>query len=100
MTSPNAKEGMQPAGTNSILPKEHGSMFYMLPVVKNSDKDVSVPLLSYVLSNAVFLTVGSMLKFIILNSSGYAFIVMPLVFSVLKSFRGSMNSIVYDVSHA
>lgn len=41
MTSPNAKEGMQPAGSNSILPKEHGSMFYMLPVVKNSDKDVT-----------------------------------------------------------
>jgi len=36
----NAKEGMQPAGSNSILPKEQGSMFYMLPVVKNSDKDV------------------------------------------------------------
>jgi kinesin family protein 13 len=40
MTSPNNKDGMQPAGGNSILPKEHGSKFYPLPVVKNSDKDV------------------------------------------------------------
>jgi len=40
MTSPNAQEGMQAAGINSILPKEHGSKFYTLPVVKNSDKDV------------------------------------------------------------
>ena len=31
---------MQAAGINSILPKEHGSKFYTLPVVKNSDKDV------------------------------------------------------------
>ena len=41
MTSPNAKEGMHPAGSNSILPKEHGSKFYLLPVVKTSDKDVN-----------------------------------------------------------
>lgn len=40
MTSPNAQEGIQAAGVNSILPKEHGSKFYTLPVVKNSDKDV------------------------------------------------------------
>ena len=40
MTSPNAHDGMQAAGINSILPKEHGSKFYTLPVVKNSDKDV------------------------------------------------------------
>jgi hypothetical protein len=52
MTSPNAKEGMQPAGSNSILPKEHGSMFYMLPVVKNSDKDVIVSCLYFI--TAVF----------------------------------------------
>jgi len=40
MTSPNAQDGMQAAGINSILPKEHGSKFYSLPVVKNSEKDV------------------------------------------------------------
>jgi len=40
MTSPNAQDGMQAAGINSILPKEHGSKFYTLPVVKDSEKDV------------------------------------------------------------
>jgi len=40
MTSSNAQDGMQAAGINSILPKEHGSKFFTLPVVKNSDKDV------------------------------------------------------------
>jgi len=32
--------GLQVAGVNSILPKEHGAKFYTLPVVNNSDKDV------------------------------------------------------------
>jgi len=40
MTSSNAQDGMRVAGMNSILPKEHGSKFYTLAVVKNSDKDV------------------------------------------------------------
>ncbi|XP_006822605.2 kinesin-like protein KIF13A [Saccoglossus kowalevskii] len=34
-------DGAQPAGTNSILPKEHGTKFYNLPIVKYCDKDVS-----------------------------------------------------------
>ena len=34
------KEGMQAAGINSILPKEHGAKFYTLPFVKNSEKEV------------------------------------------------------------
>ena len=42
MTSAGAQDGMQVAGINSILPKEHGSKFYTLPVVKNSDKDVCI----------------------------------------------------------
>ncbi len=41
MSTPNVKEGMQAAGVNSILPKEHGAKFYSLPFVKNSEKDVS-----------------------------------------------------------
>lgn len=41
MTSPNVKEGMQAAGVNSILPKEHGAKFFNLPFVKNFEKDVS-----------------------------------------------------------
>ena len=41
MSTPNVKEGMQAAGVNSILPKEHGTKFYTLPFVKNSEKDVS-----------------------------------------------------------
>lgn len=28
------------AGVNSILPKEHGNKFYILPVIKNFEKDV------------------------------------------------------------
>lgn len=47
MTSPNAKEGMQASGGNSILPKEHGSKFFSLPVVKNSDKDVRFSVLFF-----------------------------------------------------
>ncbi|XP_077990731.1 kinesin-like protein KIF13A [Glandiceps talaboti] len=34
-------EGAQAAGVNSILPKEHGTKFYNLPIVKYCDKDVS-----------------------------------------------------------
>ncbi|XP_070533072.1 kinesin-like protein KIF13A isoform X2 [Ptychodera flava] len=34
-------EGSQAAGINSILPKEHGTKFYNLPIVKYCDKDVS-----------------------------------------------------------
>ena len=45
MTSSNAQDGMRVAGMNSILPKEHGSKFYTLAVVKNSDKDVWTTLL-------------------------------------------------------
>jgi len=41
MTTPNVKEGMQAAGMNSILPKEHGAKFFTLPFVKNFEKDVS-----------------------------------------------------------
>ena len=41
MSTPNVKEGMQAAGMNSILPKEHGTKFYTLPFVKNSEKDAS-----------------------------------------------------------
>lgn len=40
MTTPSVKEGLQAAGVNSILPKEHGSKFYPLPLVKQSEKDV------------------------------------------------------------
>ncbi len=40
MSTPNVKEGLQAAGINSILPKEHGAKFYTLPFVKNTDKDV------------------------------------------------------------
>jgi kinesin family protein 13 len=40
MTTPNAKEGLQAAGINSILPKEHGAKFYNLPIVKYCEKDV------------------------------------------------------------
>ena len=41
MSTPQVKEGMQAAGVNSILPKEHGAKFYTLPFVKNSEKDVT-----------------------------------------------------------
>lgn len=41
MSTPNAKEGYQAAGVNSILPKEHGAKFVSLPIIKNFEKDVS-----------------------------------------------------------
>jgi kinesin family protein 13 len=34
MSTPNAKEGLQAVGVNSILPKEHNGQFVTLPVVK------------------------------------------------------------------
>ncbi|XP_064651713.1 kinesin-like protein KIF13A isoform X3 [Lineus longissimus] len=40
MTTPNAKEGLQAAGINSILPKEHGAKFYNLPIVKYCEKEI------------------------------------------------------------
>ena len=40
MSAPNVKEGLQAAGSNSILPKEHGTKSYPLPFVKNSEKEV------------------------------------------------------------
>ncbi|KAM9307981.1 kinesin-like protein KIF13A isoform 2-T2 [Gastrophryne carolinensis] len=33
--------GSHAAGLNSILPKEHGSQFYYLPIIKHSDDEVS-----------------------------------------------------------
>ncbi|XP_072267742.1 kinesin-like protein KIF13A isoform X2 [Pyxicephalus adspersus] len=33
--------GSHAAGVNSILPKEHGSQFYYLPIIKHSDEEVS-----------------------------------------------------------
>ncbi|XP_075682713.1 kinesin-like protein KIF13A isoform X4 [Rhinoderma darwinii] len=33
--------GSHAAGVNSILPKEHGSPFYYLPIIKHSDEEVS-----------------------------------------------------------
>ena len=45
MSTPNVKEGLQAAGSNSILPKEHGSKFYSLPFVKMFDKDVSLQMI-------------------------------------------------------
>ncbi|XP_066435504.1 kinesin-like protein KIF13A isoform X4 [Eleutherodactylus coqui] len=33
--------GSHAAGVNSILPKEHGSQFYYLPIIKHSDDEVS-----------------------------------------------------------
>ncbi|XP_055760221.1 kinesin-like protein KIF13A isoform X1 [Salvelinus fontinalis] len=36
LTGPNA------AGVNSILPKEHGSQFFYLPIIRHSDDEVSV----------------------------------------------------------
>lgn len=32
--------GPHAAGVNSILPKEHGSMFYYLPIIRHSDEEV------------------------------------------------------------
>lgn len=34
MSTPNAREGLQAVGINSILPKEHGSQFVALPLIK------------------------------------------------------------------
>ena len=34
MSTPNAKEGLQAVGVNSILPKEHNGQFVNLPIVK------------------------------------------------------------------
>ncbi|XP_070208560.1 kinesin-like protein KIF13A isoform X2 [Littorina saxatilis] len=34
MSTPNAKEGLQAVGVNSILPKEHNGQFVTLPVIK------------------------------------------------------------------
>lgn len=43
MSTPSAKEGLQAAGINSILPKEHGAKFYSLPIIKTyGEKDVSI----------------------------------------------------------
>ncbi|XP_068093045.1 kinesin-like protein KIF13A isoform X2 [Hyperolius riggenbachi] len=33
--------GSHAAGVNSILPKEHGSQFYYLPIIKHSDDEIS-----------------------------------------------------------
>ncbi|XP_064409537.1 kinesin-like protein KIF13A isoform X10 [Latimeria chalumnae] len=33
--------GPHAAGVNSILPKEHGSLFFYLPIIKHSDEEVS-----------------------------------------------------------
>ena len=41
MSTPSVKEGPQAAGINSILPKEHNTKFFNLPIVKYSEKDVS-----------------------------------------------------------
>ncbi|KAL5013425.1 hypothetical protein ScPMuIL_007695, partial [Solemya velum] len=35
MSTPDSKEGLQAAGVNSILPKEHTSKFVSLPIIKN-----------------------------------------------------------------
>lgn len=32
--------GSHSAGVNSILPKEHGSQFFYLPIIKHSDDEV------------------------------------------------------------
>ena len=37
MTSAVTREGFEAVGINSILPKEHGAKFFVLPVVKTSD---------------------------------------------------------------
>lgn len=33
--------GPHAAGVNSILPKEHGSQFFYLPIIRHSDEEVS-----------------------------------------------------------
>ena len=40
MSTPSAREGLQAAGINSILPKEQSSQTFNLPIIKNTtDKD-------------------------------------------------------------
>uniref|UniRef100_A0A2C9LAA3 Uncharacterized protein n=1 Tax=Biomphalaria glabrata TaxID=6526 RepID=A0A2C9LAA3_BIOGL len=40
MSAPNAKEGLQAVGINSILPKEHSTDYVQLPIIKSyTDKD-------------------------------------------------------------
>lgn len=40
LSTPSAREGLQAAGFNSILPKEQSSQFFNLPIIKNiTDKD-------------------------------------------------------------
>lgn len=36
--------GPHAAGVNSILPKEHGSQFFYLPIIRHSDEEVSLAL--------------------------------------------------------
>lgn len=36
--------GPHAAGVNSILPKEHGSQFFYLPIIRHSDEEVSLSL--------------------------------------------------------
>lgn len=38
--------GPHASGVNSILPKEHGSQFFYLPIIKHSDEEVIDPPLS------------------------------------------------------
>ena len=40
--------GPHASGVNSILPKEHGSQFFYLPIIKHSDDEVTYPGLSRV----------------------------------------------------
>lgn len=41
MSTPSAREGLQAAGINSILPKEHGTKFFSLPIIKTcGEKDI------------------------------------------------------------
>lgn len=35
--------GPHASGVNSILPKEHGSQFFYLPIIKHSDEEVIDP---------------------------------------------------------
>lgn len=35
--------GPHASGVNSILPKEHGSQFFYLPIIKHSDDEVIYP---------------------------------------------------------
>lgn len=36
--------GPHAAGVNSILPKEHGSQFFYLPIIRHSEEEVSLDL--------------------------------------------------------